>query len=60
MQLSHGFNYEFQKGVPSDFVPIAQTNLNTVVGEYVPAVKKSDAYQSEAVLEAEFIKMLRG
>ncbi len=37
---------------------VAQTNLNTVVAEYEPLQFKSDAYQSEAALEQEFIHML--
>ncbi len=57
MQLTHGFNYELED-LPKGVVPIAQTNLDTVVGEYKPSPKKSDAYQSEAALEAEFIRML--
>lgn len=57
MQLQHGFGYKLED-LPKDSVPIAQTNLDTVVGQYIPASKKSDAYQSEAALEAEFIKML--
>ena len=37
---------------------VARTNLNTVVAEYEPLQFKSDAYQSEAALEQEFIRML--
>ena len=37
---------------------IAETNENTVVTEYTPVTKRSDAYQSEAALEAEFIRLL--
>ena len=37
---------------------VAQTNENTVVTEYEPIRQHSDAYQSEAALEAEFIRML--
>ena len=37
---------------------VAQTNENTVVTEYEPVRQCSDAYQSEAALEAEFIRML--
>lgn len=37
---------------------IISTNEETVVTEYEPQVKRSDAYQSEAALEAAFIKML--
>ena len=44
-------------GVPY-FNIVAETTENTVVTEYEPVKKRSDAYQSEAALEAEFIKML--
>ena len=37
---------------------VAETTENTVVTEYEPVKKRSDAYQSEAALEAEFIKLL--
>ena len=37
---------------------VAQTNENTVVAEYKPLEKRSDAYQSEAALEKEFVAML--
>ena len=37
---------------------VAQTNENTVITEYEPVRQRSDAYQSEAALEAEFIRML--
>ena len=37
---------------------VAQTNEDTVVTEYEPLPKRSDAYQSEAELEKEFIRML--
>ncbi len=37
---------------------VLSTNESTVVTEYEPQVKRSDAYQSEAALEAAFIKML--
>lgn len=42
----------------SYFNIIAETNENTVVTEYTPVTKRSDAYQSEAALEAEFIRLL--
>lgn len=42
----------------SYFNIVAQTNENTVVTEYEPISKRSDAYQSEAELEKEFIRML--
>ena len=37
---------------------VAQTNEDTVVTEYEPLPKRSEAYQSEAELEKEFIRML--
>jgi len=37
---------------------IASTSKATVVAEYEPQTKRSDSYQSEAALEAAFIKML--
>lgn len=37
---------------------VAQTNENTVVTEYRPITQHSEAYQSEADLEKEFIRML--
>ena len=37
---------------------VAETTENTVVTEYEPVKKRSDACQSEAALEAEFIKLL--
>ena len=38
---------------------VLSTNESTVVTEYEPEVKRSDAYQSEAELEKEFIKLLQ-
>ena len=37
---------------------VAATNESTVVAEYVPQATRSDAYQSEAELEREFIRLL--
>ena len=37
---------------------VAQTGDSTVMAEYKPTGKRSDAYQSEAELEKEFIKLL--
>ena len=37
---------------------VLETANSTVVSEYQPEQKRSDAYQSEAALEKEFIKML--
>ena len=42
----------------SYFNIVAETNENTVVTEYTPVTKRHDAYQSEAALEAEFIRLL--
>lgn len=42
----------------SQYNIIASTDECTVVSEYEPQEKRSDAYQSEAALEAAFIKML--
>ena len=39
---------------------IAATTESTVVSEYIPEPRKSDAYQSEAALENEFIRLLEG
>lgn len=36
---------------------VLSTNESTVVTEYTPIDKRSDAYQSEAALEQAFIKM---
>ena len=37
---------------------VAETNENTVVSTYEPLPKRPEAYQSEAALEREFIKLL--
>ena len=42
----------------STFNIVAASNASTVVTEYIPEEKKSSSFQSEAELEAEFIKML--
>ena len=42
----------------SYFNIVAQSSESTVVTEYKPQDKRSDAYQSEAQLEAEFIRLL--
>ena len=42
----------------SYFNIVSQTNENTVVTEYEFVTKRSDAYQSEAELEKEFIRLL--
>ncbi len=39
---------------------IAALSESTVVSEYIPEPRKSDAYQSEAALENEFIRLLQG
>ena len=43
----------------SQFNIIAETNENTVVTEYKPVKRRSESYQSEAELEAEFIRLLQ-
>lgn len=40
------------------FSVVAATSENTVVTEYEPAKRRSEAYQSEAELEKEFIQLL--
>ena len=42
----------------SQYNIILSTSESTVVTEYEPQKQRSDAYQSEAALEAAFIKML--
>ena len=42
----------------SYFNIVAQSNESTVVTEYKPQAKHSEAYQSEAELEREFIRLL--
>lgn len=42
----------------SQYNIVVSTNESTVVAEYTPEHKKSDAYQSEAALEKAFIKQL--
>lgn len=42
----------------SQYNIILSTNESTVVSEYEPQLQRSDAYQSEAALEAAFVKML--
>ena len=42
----------------SYFNIVAQSSESTVVTEYKPQSKRSDAYQSEAALEQEFIRLL--
>lgn len=37
---------------------VAASNESTVVAEYIPESSRSDAYQSEAELEKEFIRLL--
>ena len=39
--------------------PIAVSSESTVVAEYIPDLETATAYQSEAALEAEFIKLLQ-
>ena len=42
----------------SYFNIVAQSSESTVVTEYKPQTKRSEAYQSEAQLEQEFIRLL--
>ena len=42
----------------SFFNIVAETNENTVVTEYTPETRRADAYQSEAALEAAFLRLL--
>ena len=42
----------------SYFNIIAETSENTVITEYKPMGARADAYQSEAALEVEFIRLL--
>lgn len=42
----------------SNYNLIASSNQSTVVTEYIPEAARSDAYQSEAELEREFIRLL--
>lgn len=42
----------------AQYTVISQSNEETVVTEYKPITSRSDAYQSEAALEKEFIRML--
>ena len=44
----------------SYFNIVSQSDESTVVAEYKPTAKRSDAYQSEAELEKEFISLLQG
>ena len=44
----------------SRYEPIAVSDESTVVAEFVPEPSSATAYQSEADLEAEFIKLLQG
>lgn len=43
---------------PPQFNIVAQTSENTVVTRFVPAKRRAESFQSEAALEAEFIRML--
>lgn len=42
----------------SSYNIVVSENESTVVAEYIPEPSRSDAYQSEAALESEFIRML--
>ena len=43
----------------AQYTVISQSNEETVVAEYKPVSSRSDAYQSEAALEKEFVRMLQ-
>jgi type I restriction enzyme R subunit len=45
---------------PVKYEPIAVSSESTVVAEFIPDVAGAAAYQSEAELEREFIKLLQG
>ena len=47
-----------EREIVSTYNIVLSTNESTVVTEYEPQTKRSDAYQSEAALEEAFIKML--
>ena len=42
----------------TQYSTIAETNEDTVITEYIPSPRRSDTYQTEKELEAEFIRML--
>lgn len=45
--------------IPPRYEPIAVSAESTVVAEFTPDLAGVDPYQSEAALEAEFIRLLR-
>ena len=47
------------EGKPTRYEPIAVSAESTVVAEFIPEPTSATAYQSEAELEAEFIKILQ-
>lgn len=47
------------ESTPRNYDPIAVSNESTVVAEYVPEAKGETAYQSEADLERELIRLLQ-
>lgn len=47
-------------GTATHFEPISISSESTVVAEFVPDPSKETSHQSEAELEAEFIKLLQG
>ncbi|MFI5505624.1 type I restriction endonuclease subunit R [Corynebacterium kutscheri] len=46
------------EATPRKYDPIAVSSESTVVAEYIPDAKKDGAYQSEAALEREMIRLL--
>ena len=47
------------EGKQTHYAPVAVSAQSTVVAEFIPEPTDSSGYQSEAQLEAEFIKILR-
>ena len=47
------------EGKPTRYEPVAVSAESTVVAEFIPEPTSASAYQSEAELEAEFIKILK-
>ena len=47
------------EGKPTRYEPVAVSAESTVVAEFIPEPAGASAYQSEAELEAEFIKILQ-
>ena len=54
-----GFDELGGPGSASHFEPISVSDASTVVAEFVPEPSRESGYQSEATLEASFIKLLQ-